>query len=175
MSSAHHFKDIRMIVFILQAKKERRRKLSRHLAVINDVAWFKIFVNFSCVECPTPNFFFFCLKTSLNLTLSLAFLQRLQAEEWTSYSVIIPIGVVPEFLYGELQGAIHLKGKESGDRQDLSWSFVYIMSTLSLVCFMLMKMMWLQMSPGNQFVGLAISPLSWHKLYSNFLLIYLSG
>ena len=63
-------------------------------------------------------FFFFCLKTSLNLTLSLAFLQRLQAEEWTFYSVIIPVGAVPEFLYGELQGAIHLKGKESGDRQE---------------------------------------------------------
>ena len=62
--------------------------------------------------------FFFCLKTSLNLTLSLAFLQRLQAEEWTFYSVIISVGAVPEFLYGELQGAIHLKGKESGDRQE---------------------------------------------------------
>lgn len=134
MSSAQHFKDIRMIVFILQTKKQRRRKLSRHLAVIDDVAWFKIFCHFSCVECPTPNFFFFCLKTSLNLTLSLAFLQRLQAEEWTFYSVIISVGAVPEFLYGELQGAIHLKGKESGDRQeDLPWSFVYITSTLSLV------------------------------------------
>ena len=29
--------------FILQAKKQRRRKLSRHLAMIYDVAWLKIF------------------------------------------------------------------------------------------------------------------------------------
>ena len=119
MSSAQHFKDTRMIVFILQAKKQRRRKLSRHLAMIDDAAWFKIFVIFPVWNALLLNFFFFfCLKTSSNLTLSLAFLQRLQAEEWTFYSVIIPVGAVPEFLYGELQGAIHLKGKESGDRQE---------------------------------------------------------
>ena len=61
MSSAQHFKDIRMIPSILQAKKEKRRKLSRHLAMIDDVARFKIFVIFPVWNALHLIFLFFFL------------------------------------------------------------------------------------------------------------------